>query len=202
MPGRGSSGPTRSTGPSAAAHSQPARTTTVARGWARRCTSLRVPPLATNPTPRAPVTGCGSTPAFTTEEWIVASARRVETTHRPASRPTSRWKSARSVTRRTIAWPAGLRPGQTRRARRERDVPNLTWEVRFGTSSFLAHRLRRRGRGGGHGIVRRTRWLRNAAAGSGGAALTGDTGRGGLMSMLSRAVVLPGFGEPLVVEEF
>jgi hypothetical protein len=29
------------------------------------------------------VTGCGSTPAFTTDDWIVPSGRSVDTTHRP-----------------------------------------------------------------------------------------------------------------------
>ena len=30
-----------------------------------------------------PVTGCGSTPALTTDDWIVPSDRSVDTTHRP-----------------------------------------------------------------------------------------------------------------------
>ena len=47
MPGNGSSGPTSSTGPSTAAHSQPARRVTVARGWARRSGTLRARPTAT-----------------------------------------------------------------------------------------------------------------------------------------------------------
>jgi hypothetical protein len=79
----GSSGPASSAGPSAEAHSQPARTTTVARGRARRYSSLRASPRLTRPTTWAPVTGCGSTPALTTDDWMVPSGRNVDTTTRP-----------------------------------------------------------------------------------------------------------------------
>ena len=39
--------------------------------------------VLTRPTTWAPVTGWGSTPAFTTDDWIVPSARSVDTTTRP-----------------------------------------------------------------------------------------------------------------------
>ena len=55
--GFGSSGPISSAVPSTVAHSQPARRLTAIVGSARRWSSLRVPPAATNATTRSPVTG-------------------------------------------------------------------------------------------------------------------------------------------------
>jgi hypothetical protein len=57
--------------------------TTLARGRARRFATRYASPRLTRPTTCAPVTGCGSTPAFTTDDWIVPSGRDVDTTHRP-----------------------------------------------------------------------------------------------------------------------
>src|SRR5438093_5216938 len=97
MPGRGSSGPMSSAVPSTAAHSHPARTTTVARGRALRLASFRAPPRATRPTTSAFEDGCSSTPAFTTLDWIVPSPRSVETTHNPLSKGTRRVNCERSA---------------------------------------------------------------------------------------------------------
>ena len=58
--------------------------------------SLRVPPRATNPTTGRPVTGWSSTPALTTEDWMVPSARTVETTQSPWS-PATRPGEVREV---------------------------------------------------------------------------------------------------------
>ncbi len=76
-------GPASSTGPSAEAHCQPDRTTTVARGRARRLATRWASPRLTRPTTCSPVTGCGSTPALTTDDWMVPSGRSVDTTDRP-----------------------------------------------------------------------------------------------------------------------
>ena len=53
-----------------------------------------MPPLITMPTTVSPVTGCGSTPALTTDEEIVPSVRVTETTTSPWSPATSRLKSS------------------------------------------------------------------------------------------------------------
>ena len=81
-----------------ASHSQPARMTTLARGRALRLATRCASPRLTRPTTWAPVTGCGSTPAFTTDDWIVPSERSVDTTHRPWSPSTSRAKSSSPLT--------------------------------------------------------------------------------------------------------
>jgi hypothetical protein len=57
--------------------------TTLAYGRARRFLSLRASPRLTKPTTWAPVTGWAITPAFTTDDWIVRSARWVDTTTSP-----------------------------------------------------------------------------------------------------------------------
>ena len=97
MPSVGSSGPISSVAPDAVTHSQPARTTTVACGRARKCTSLRLSPRATKPTTDAPEMGCARTPALTSVDWISLLPVSVETMHNPWSRATSRSKSPRSV---------------------------------------------------------------------------------------------------------
>src|SRR5215469_1941320 len=99
MPSMGSSGPAISVRPSAAAHCHPARTTTLAYGRLRTWPSLRMPPLNTIPTTVSPVSGCGSTPAFTTDEAIVPSSRSVDTTTSPWSPAISRRNSSMSAMR-------------------------------------------------------------------------------------------------------
>src|SRR5215468_8450444 len=62
------------------------------------------------PTTAWPVSGCGSTPAFTTDELIVPSSRNVDTTTRPWSPAISRPKSSMSaMTATTRAEPASFR---------------------------------------------------------------------------------------------
>ena len=97
MPSSGSSGPANCTGPSTPAHCHPARSTTVARGRARRLTRRREDPAATNATTGWPAVGWSSTPALTTEDWMVPSARLVDTTTRPWSNGTRRANAARSL---------------------------------------------------------------------------------------------------------
>src|SRR5580693_2839095 len=57
-----------------------------------------MPPLNTIPTTVSPVSGCGSTPAFTTDEAIVPLSRSVDTTTSPWSPAISRRKSSISAT--------------------------------------------------------------------------------------------------------
>src|SRR5216683_2550241 len=85
MPTCGSPGPASSARPSTLTHSPPTRKLTVTCGRARRFAILARPQV-TNPTTCSPVTGCARTPALMTDDWIVASARTVETTARNRSR--------------------------------------------------------------------------------------------------------------------
>src|SRR3984885_11446504 len=57
-----------------------------------------MPPLNTIPTTVSPVSGCGSTPAFTTDEAIVPLSRSVDNTTSPWSPAISRRKSSISAT--------------------------------------------------------------------------------------------------------
>ena len=69
----------------------------LARRRTRRLASFAAPRRVVNPMTGIPVTGWVSTPALTTDDWIVPSARRVETTLSPCSRCTRPPKPARSV---------------------------------------------------------------------------------------------------------
>src|SRR6185437_8313496 len=81
-PAIGSSGPTISAVPCTPIHSQPARKTRAAVGFWRRLASFAVPPWDTSATVGSPETGCGTTPAFTTEVdgsplgWMVTTTAR------------------------------------------------------------------------------------------------------------------------------
>src|SRR6266540_2505119 len=61
---------------------QPARNTTVACGRRRRLRSLAVPPPATSPTHDVAVSGCGRTPALTSETCGAPAASMVTSTAR------------------------------------------------------------------------------------------------------------------------
>ena len=88
----------RSTRPSAAAHCHPDLMTTFAYGRSRQLASFLVPPRATMPTTVSPVTGCGSTPAFTTDDEIVPLSRSADTVTSPWSPATSFLKSSMLAT--------------------------------------------------------------------------------------------------------
>ena len=83
-PGSGSSGPAISVGPSAAAHCQPARTTIVARGLARRLTSLAAVPRVVKPTTGAAGHRVVEHPGvYHRATGSCPAARSVDTTQRP-----------------------------------------------------------------------------------------------------------------------
>ena len=118
--------------------------TTFAYGLLRQLTELAVPPLNTIPTTVSPVSGCGSTPAFTTDEAIVPLSRSVDTTTSPWSPAISRRKSSISAT--ALFNPSGFNPGG-RVARslccyhlRAAAVPSLAAEQAGPARAALGHR--------------------------------------------------------------
>src|SRR5262249_54516290 len=111
--GSGSSGPMRCARPSTVAQFQPDRMVADMVGRARRFASLTLP-YVTNASEGRPVDGCAVTPAFTSDDWILPSARDVDTTAGPCSAAPSAATSSRVVTRRVC--PAQVAGAYGRRA--------------------------------------------------------------------------------------